>query len=315
MSDTVTYPSPTDMHFSRFIAAPLTLVWRAHTEQGQLERWWGPEGFSISTLEMDVRPGGRWKFVMHGPGVSSDPSAPFGGQPTDYPNLIQYEEVVHQEKLVWSHGDFETVLFHVTTTFKAEGEGTRLETTMRLPSQAERDAKAVYAVPGHASTMGKLEAYLRQPHHELSFTRVLSAPVDKVWAAWTVREQLMPWFCPKPWQLTVCDIDLRPGGRFFTRMEGPHGESNELMSCYLVVEPQRRLIWTNALQPGYAPAAQPWCTCCVELQALSETETRLTARVMHADSATCEEHAKMGFPHGWHVALDQMLEMLVSNTI
>lgn len=310
MSDIVTFPSPTEMHFSRFIAAPLTLVWRAHTEQGQLERWWGPDGFSITTHDMDVRPGGRWKFIMHGPGVSTDPSAPFGGPRTDYPNLIQYEEVVPEAKLVWSHGNFDEVMFHVTTTFKAEGEGTRLETTMRLPSQAERDAKATYAVPGHESTMGKLDAYLRQPLHELSFTRVLQAPVAKVWAAWTVREHLMPWFCPKPWQVTECEIDLRPGGAFRTLMQGPDGEAQDLMSCYLVVEPEHRLVWTNALQPGYAPAAKPWCTCAVELQAVSPTETRLTARVMHADSASCEEHAKMGFPQGWHVALDQMLALL-----
>ncbi len=51
---------PTDMHFSRFIAAPLTLVWRAHTEQGQLERWCGPEGYTIITQEMDVRQLAIW---------------------------------------------------------------------------------------------------------------------------------------------------------------------------------------------------------------------------------------------------------------
>lgn len=307
MSDIVTYPSPTEMHFSRRIAAPLALVWRAHTEQGQLERWWGPEGYSITTHEMDVRPGGSWKFVMRGPGASANPAEPFGGPTTDFPNLIHYEEVVHQQKLAWSHGDFVAVMFHVTTTFQAEGDGTRLETTMRLPSQAERDAKASFAVPGHESTMGKLEAYLRQPHHELSFTRVLHAPVSRVWAAWTVPELLMPWFCPKPWQVTACDIDLHPGGAFRTLMHGPNGESNDLLSCYLVVEPERHLVWTNALQPGYAPATKPWCTCAVELFALSGNETRLTARAMHADSATCEEHAAMGFPQGWHVALDQMM--------
>lgn len=54
MSDIVTYPSPTDIHYSRFIAAPLTWVWRAHTEQGQLECCWGPDGYSISTHEMAV---------------------------------------------------------------------------------------------------------------------------------------------------------------------------------------------------------------------------------------------------------------------
>jgi uncharacterized protein YndB with AHSA1/START domain len=248
---------------------------------------------------------------MHGPGVEVDPDSPFSGPPTDYPNLIQYEEVEPEAKLVWSHGNFDDVMFRITTTFKAEGEGTRLETTMRLPTQVEREAKAAYAVPGHASTMSKLESYLRSPHHELSFTRVLSAPVAKIWMAWTVRDQLMPWYCPRPWRVTECEIDLRPGGAFYTLMQGPNGETHELMSCYLVVEPERRLIWTNALQPGYAPSAKPWCTCSVELHAVNETETRFTARVMHADSATCEDHAKMGFPHGWHVAIDQLLAMLM----
>jgi hypothetical protein len=49
----------------------------------------------------------------------------------------------------------------------------------------------------------------------------------------------------------------------------------------------------------------------VELQAVSENETRLTARVMHADSATCEDHAKMGFPHGWHVALAYVIGFFI----
>jgi len=83
-----------------------------------------------------------------------------------------------------------------------------------------------------------------------------------------------------------------------------------LVACYLVVEPLRQLVWTSALQPGYAPAPDPWCTCAVALQATGARQTRVTARVMHADSANCERHAQMGFPHGWHVALDQMLEML-----
>ena len=93
-------------------------------------------------------------------------------------------------------------------------------------------------------------------------------------------------------------------------MQGPEGESQDLTGCYLVVEPERRLVWTYALRPGFAPASNPWCTCAVELQATNDTETRLTARVMHADSATCEDHAKMGFPQGWHVALDQLMVML-----
>jgi uncharacterized protein YndB with AHSA1/START domain len=121
---------------------------------------------------------------------------------------------------------------------------------------------------------------------------------------------MMPRFYDKPWQVTACEIDPRPGDAFRTLMQGPNGESQDLVSCYLVVKPENCLIWTNALQPGYVPSTKLWCTCAVELPAVSETETRLTACVLHANSATCEEHAKMGFPHGWHVALDQMVVLL-----
>lgn len=303
MADTISYPSTLEVRFSRPLAATPTLVWRAHTEQGQLERWWGPEGFVISaTHEMDVRTGGRWQFVMRGPGP--------GGAQTDYPNRIQYEEVVPEQRLSWAHGDFERVHFHVCTQFIPDGAGTRLDTTMRFATQAERDATLLYSIPGHESAMQRLETYLQNPWHELSFTRMLDAPVAGIWAAWTVREQLMPWFCPRPWRVTECEIDLRPGGIFRTLMQGPDGESFDHIACYLCVEHEKRLIWSDALQPGYAPAVKPWCTCVVELHPVSATQTRLTARVQHADSATCEDHARMGFPEGWHIALDQMLEQL-----
>lgn len=152
MADIVTYPSPTELHFSRWIAAPVGVVWRVHTEWEHLQHWWGPEGFRLTSYEMDVRSGGHWKFMMHGPGP--------GGAATDYPNLIAYEAVEPEHTLAWSHGTFDTVHFHVKTTFTPERDGTRIDTTMRFPSQAVRDATATYGIPGHESTMGKLEDYL-----------------------------------------------------------------------------------------------------------------------------------------------------------
>jgi uncharacterized protein YndB with AHSA1/START domain len=145
---------------------------------------------------------------------------------------------------------------------------------------------------------------------QLSFARIIDVPVQKVWQAWTVPERLMPWFCPKPWQVTQCEIDLRPGGVFRTLMNGPAGEVFDHVGCYLVVEHERKLVWTDALQPGYAPALKPWCTCVVEFEALDAGRTRYTASVLHADAKTCEAHAKMGFPEGWFIALDQMIAMI-----
>ena len=52
---------------TRLVNAPRELVWRAWTEPEHLEKWWGPNGFSVTTLEIDIREGGQWRFIMHGP--------------------------------------------------------------------------------------------------------------------------------------------------------------------------------------------------------------------------------------------------------
>src|SRR3954449_1876611 len=91
----------------RVFDAPRELVWKLWTDPHHVAQWWGPNGFTNTIHEMDVRPGGVWRFIMHGPdGV-------------DYPNRIVFIEVVEPERLVYSHGGDEgdPVQFHVTVTF------------------------------------------------------------------------------------------------------------------------------------------------------------------------------------------------------
>src|SRR5687767_14565128 len=52
---------------SRVIAAPAARVFEAFTDPSQITRWFGPEGFTTETLEIDIREGGRWRFVYTGP--------------------------------------------------------------------------------------------------------------------------------------------------------------------------------------------------------------------------------------------------------
>jgi len=148
--EVVTRPSPTTLVFTRRLQAPRELVWKAHTEADRLARWWGPLGFTITTHEIEVKPGGVWRLTMHGPdGVN-------------YPNRIIYREVIEPSVLDYDHGDFERTLFHVRTEFISEGPNTtRLATTITFPTEKERDATALYAVDGHRSTMGRLAAFLR----------------------------------------------------------------------------------------------------------------------------------------------------------
>ena len=154
---------------------------------------------------------------------------------------------------------------------------------------------------------------------DLRFTRVVDVPRSLVWRAWTEPKLLMPWFCPLPWKTIDCEIDLRPGGIFRTTMQSPEGVEFPNAGCYLDVEPNEKLVWTNALLPGYRPSvASATCgsedanflfTAMIEL-ADEGQGTRYTATVIHADEAGCNQHAGMGFEAGWGAALDQLVTMV-----
>ena len=161
--------------------------------------------------------------------------------------------------------------------------------------------------------------YQPDPKLDLSFTRVVNVPRASVWRAWTESELLKPWFCPLPWKTIDCEIDLRPGGPFRTTMQSPEGVEFPNAGCYLEVVPLEKLVWTNALLPGYRPG-KPSATCgaddvgfmftaMIELADEGQS-TRYTATVIHADEAGCEKHAAMGFEAGWGMALDQLVAMI-----
>lgn len=155
---------------------------------------------------------------------------------------------------------------------------------------------------------------------ELSIERVVDLPVQAIWRAWTTPDLLPHWFCPRPWRVVDAEIDLRPGGAFRTTMRSPEGQDMpNPAGCFLVVEPPTRLVWTNALGPGFAPAApasDPMLgfafTAELRFEPLGPARTRYQARVMHADAAGCERHAQMGFEQGWNIALDQLIELMGS---
>lgn len=148
-----------------------------------------------------------------------------------------------------------------------------------------------------------------QKHLDLEFHRFVPVPRHLMWRAWTEPEHLMKWFCPRPWQTTECVIDLRPGGRFYSRMKGPDGEDFPNEGCYLEVVPNERLTWTDALSEGFRPRANGFVTATLEFRD-ADGGTRYSARAMHKDAEDRERHAAMGFEQGWGAALDQMVEMI-----
>ena len=144
------------------------------------------------------------------------------------------------------------------------------------------------------------------PKLDLVLERIVDVPRELVWRAWTEPKHLMKWFTPDPWKTTACEIDLRPGGMFRTTMRSPEGKEFPNVGCYLEVIPQQRLIWTDALLPGYRPSQQPFFTAILTLEAHG-AGTRYVAMALHRDEDGKKQHEEMGFHDGWGKALDQLV--------
>lgn len=154
--------------------------------------------------------------------------------------------------------------------------------------------------------------HIADPELDLVLTRVVPVSPERVWRAWTEPEQLMQWFCPRPWKTVECDIDLRPGGIFRTVMQSPEGDRFPGTGCYLEVIPYKKLVWTSAMLPGFRPAPPAegeFRFTGVVLLEPHETGTRYTAMAIHEDIGGAQKHAAMGFADGWGAALDQLVEM------
>ena len=119
-----------------------------------LAQWWGPNGFTTTTSSFDMRPGGVWRFVMHGP------------DGRDYQNRVTYEEIVPPERLVYRHGgggdDVEPVQFRQTILFEDLGGRTRITWRGDFASAAERDRviKDYGADKGLTETLARLSVYV-----------------------------------------------------------------------------------------------------------------------------------------------------------
>lgn len=149
------------------------------------------------------------------------------------------------------------------------------------------------------------------PKLDLVLEREVDIPPALVWEAWTTPGHIRQFFAPKPYEITDCEIDLRPGGMFRFVMRSPEGADIPGLSCYLEVVPNQRLVWTDALQPGYRPSPEPFFTAVLTLEP-SGKGTKYTATAIHRDEAGRRQHEAMGFHEGWGTVLDQLVAYMKS---
>jgi uncharacterized protein YndB with AHSA1/START domain len=156
-----------------------------------------------------------------------------------------------------------------------------------------------------------------QPDLDLVFERQVDFSPAEVWRAWTTPELLQEWFCPRPWAVAEVEMDVQAGGIFRTVMQSPEGQQFPNMGSFLHVEPGARLVWSNAVLPGFRPRAIPengesldfGFSC--DLNLIPDGNgCRYVCVVRHADAKGKSQHEAMGFQEGWGLAFGQLIEVL-----
>lgn len=140
---------------------------------------------------------------------------------------------------------------------------------------------------------------------DLTLTRVIDAPPSSVWIAWTTAEHLKRWFAPLPYTTPMCTLDVRPGGTFRTVMRAPDGNEFDTAGVFLEVVEQRRLVFTDALDPDFRPSKAPFFTASITLEP-RDGGTLYTVVAMHKDEQDRIKHEEMGFFDGWGRCIEQL---------
>ena len=139
---------------TRDIDAPVERVWAAWNDPQKIARWWGPAGFRSTVEALDVREGGRFEVIMHGP------------DGTDYPNVYVFDRVEQHKQLVYTNQgseQFGLAPFQSVVDLEAVGNRTRVVLTARFASEEDKrkHVEEFHAIEGSRQLLERLEEQAR----------------------------------------------------------------------------------------------------------------------------------------------------------
>lgn len=299
---------------TRVFDAPRGLVFKLWTDPEHIGRWWGPRGFTTTTDAMDVRPGGAWRYCMHGPDGA------------DYQNRLTYIEVVEPERIAYRHvgsDDVEPVGHEVTVRFEEVGGGTKVTMRMAFPTAEERDAIVARfdAAEGLTQTIDRLAEVATEraatrrnaltvslpSDLEIRLTRTFDAPRALVWEAMTRPEHVARWWGPRGTTSEHSATDFRPGGTWRVVLRSPDGQESPFTGVYREVVPPERVVRT------FVYDVDPFRDLeAVETLTLVEHRGRTTVAVTvrHRTTEARDGHLNSGMEWGAGQSYDRLAELL-----
>jgi len=279
---------------TRILNAPRALVFEAFTKPEHLINWWGPRGFSNTFKEINIKPGGVWKFTMHGYGQ-------------DFPNKIVFKEIVKNELISYEHSGDDSPNddshFDASLIFEdAPGNKTKLTMSSVFKTKAARDlvVEKYGAIEGGNQTIDKLEEELAKMIAGNAFviTRTLNAPRELVWKVWTEPEHLAKWWGPVGFEICGVKVDLKPGGIFHYGMKAAKGQMMWGKFVYREIAKPERMIFVNGFADEKGnfirhPMAPTWPLEVLNTLTFTEENGKTTLTMSGVPINASEEEIKM----------------------
>ncbi len=304
----------------RLLNAPRELVWKVLTEADHIKHFWGPDGFTNSIRQMDVKPGGQWLFTMHGPDGK------------DWPNRIIYRDVKPPSYMSWDHDGGEDdpsghPFFGELELF-AEGNKTRIQLRMTESSIAARDEVAKFAVAGGIQNLERLAAYvapMADPLNRFVVERTFPVSQQRLFEVCSKVEHLRNWMSPVGMKVVKAEQDLKPGGTYHYGLATPDGREMWGKVTYREITPHSRLVYEQSFSDKDGnitahPMAPTWPKKMVTLfefmpEGPKQTKLKISwiySGVDDAESATFHT-AHDSMSGGWKGSLDQLQNYLAQN--
>ncbi len=154
--------------------------------------------------------------------------------------------------------------------------------------------------------------FIENPDLDLKVSRIINAPLAAVWDAWTDPRKLEKWWVPAPSTVRVVSLDLRPGGAFITEFDVAGNGSDfalHIEACFLDVQPQRRIVFTDTLTAGWRPSERPFMTGLFSFEEHPQG-TNYVAYAMHKSPGDRNTHADLGFFDGWGTVTEQLARLV-----